>query len=428
MHNRLKNNIQNFTLIIISILISLILSEFLLRLYFFGRLSEPDYYNGSGLREPHETRGWTLVPDKVSLQSTLDYTVVERINSKGLRDIEHTYIPDKGRYRIVVLGDSFMEGYQVDLEKSFPRLLEKKLKDINADVVNMGVGGYGTTQELLTLKEEGLKYKPKLVIMAFFPSNDIVNNSEKLTRLLWVGSQSNIKIFGRPFAKKNNDNKIIITKPDYTRALKWTKEKRNKLRRDSEERTFLQRTVLYLFIELFVKQIQESNVRIPKYDPNILYGPFLADFNANKNGRSITKQEYRKIQDEAWNITKEMILQTRDLAKRNGAKFLLLVIPVKLQIDADFQNMIKRKFPYLKFELNKINKKISNFAKKNDIKYLDLLNTFKEKEKEKEKKLYFKFIDHVHWNENGHKVAANKVADYVYKNFILRSGKLTNEK
>ena len=44
------------------------------------------------------------------------------------------------------------------------------------------MGGYGTTQELLTLQHEVWKYSPDLVLLAVTTGNDISDNSRRLKR------------------------------------------------------------------------------------------------------------------------------------------------------------------------------------------------------------------------------------------------------
>ena len=45
-------------------------------------------------------------------------------------------------------------------------------------MINLGVGGFGTLQELLVLEQEGLRFDPDLVILAFYFGNDVANNSK----------------------------------------------------------------------------------------------------------------------------------------------------------------------------------------------------------------------------------------------------------
>ena len=68
-----------------------------------------------------------------------------------------------------MLGDSFIEAFQVPFEKTVGEVLGRELSTLRGtpvEVLNFGVGGYGTTQELLTLKQQVWKYSPDLVVLA----------------------------------------------------------------------------------------------------------------------------------------------------------------------------------------------------------------------------------------------------------------------
>lgn len=99
------------------------------------------------------------------------------INSHGLRDFEYDYRKDKNVYRILVLGSSLTFGYGVNMEDTFCKRLEGLLNSNNSDsrkqyqVINTGVTGYNTIQQLRFLKEEGLKYQPDMVMVFFVSSN-----------------------------------------------------------------------------------------------------------------------------------------------------------------------------------------------------------------------------------------------------------------
>lgn len=109
-----------------------------------------------------------------------------RINSAGFRDREHPVEKPAGHFRIAVLGDSYAEALQVPLENTFWAIMERELSACRTpgfwipEVLNFGVSGYGTDQELLTLQRKVWRYSPDLVILAMTTGNDIRNNSPVL--------------------------------------------------------------------------------------------------------------------------------------------------------------------------------------------------------------------------------------------------------
>lgn len=98
------------------------------------------------------------------------YDYLGKSNNLGYRDVDHTVEKPPGVYRIVVLGDSIGAGLRVDrYEDVFPSVLEKLLRErgVNAEVINFSVSGYNTQQEVETLKDRGLRYRPDLVLLAY---------------------------------------------------------------------------------------------------------------------------------------------------------------------------------------------------------------------------------------------------------------------
>jgi lysophospholipase L1-like esterase len=92
------------------------------------------------------------------------------INDLGYRDVNHPVAKPPGVLRITVIGDSIAQGTGIEDEKAiFPRALETSLraKGVPAEVLNFGVAGYNTQQEVETLVTKGLAYSPDVVVLAY---------------------------------------------------------------------------------------------------------------------------------------------------------------------------------------------------------------------------------------------------------------------
>ncbi len=99
-----------------------------------------------------------------------------KTNSFGLRGSEVSKTKPENTYRIIFLGDSFVFGWGVEEEKTFVRVMERELNASNkfakkVEVLNFGVPGYSTFQEVELLKEKGLEFNPDAVII-YFVEND----------------------------------------------------------------------------------------------------------------------------------------------------------------------------------------------------------------------------------------------------------------
>lgn len=93
-------------------------------------------------------------------------------NSYGLRDQEVSLEKLPNTYRIFAVGDSFTYGHGVQREQTWVKQLEALLNDArdNAfqyEVLNGGVPGYNTQQELIHFKEIGQQFQPDLLILQF---------------------------------------------------------------------------------------------------------------------------------------------------------------------------------------------------------------------------------------------------------------------
>jgi len=106
------------------------------------------------------------------------------INAQGQRDdVDRPTAKPDGVYRVVVLGDSFTFAGKVPLEDTFARQLERAVARADAsrryEILNLAVPGYNTEQEMLTLKERGLAYRPDLVVVNF-----VLNDAGRMVQLV----------------------------------------------------------------------------------------------------------------------------------------------------------------------------------------------------------------------------------------------------
>jgi hypothetical protein len=86
-------------------------------------------------------------------------------DSNGFRQASSSPLPSTRHPRIVVLGDSFTFGDEVNDEESYPARLQQLLPE--TAVFNFGVVGYGHDQMLLQLQRYGSEYAPDIVILGF---------------------------------------------------------------------------------------------------------------------------------------------------------------------------------------------------------------------------------------------------------------------
>ena len=136
-------------LILFGVIFGCLLAEVALRV---SGYSYPEFY------QPDAVRGYALRPIMEGWYRKEGAAYI-RINNDGLRDVEHSKAKPPGIVRIAVIGDSYPEAFQIPMEDAFWSVMSRKLDQCGVfagkkvEVINFGVSGYGTAQELLTLRE-----------------------------------------------------------------------------------------------------------------------------------------------------------------------------------------------------------------------------------------------------------------------------------
>lgn len=170
---RIRINLQNLTLLLVSFLFILVLTNLLYVAFFKKEAASPlpikTYTRRStleGLRNEH-------IPEATTSVEGIEIS----INSYGFRDHAFSFEKPDHVCRIVALGDSFTFGQGVPIESTYSKQLEqllneKKDGDRKYEVLNAGVQGYNTVQEALVLRRRILPLKPNFLILGFTETND----------------------------------------------------------------------------------------------------------------------------------------------------------------------------------------------------------------------------------------------------------------
>jgi lysophospholipase L1-like esterase len=173
---KLKNMFINISILILSTITIFIVAEYIVRLLYkdetvlFPRYHTDAQYGEFTLRR--------MRPNSEFWHTSQDGSWRFVINKQGLRNYkDFEYEKPEGTIRIISLGDSMTQGYEVRQDYTFSVIIEKYLNNhgLNAEVINAGVSGFSTAEELLFLENEGIKYKPDFVILGFF-ANDFLDN------------------------------------------------------------------------------------------------------------------------------------------------------------------------------------------------------------------------------------------------------------
>ncbi|HTM56804.1 MAG TPA: SGNH/GDSL hydrolase family protein [Candidatus Udaeobacter sp.] len=156
----MKRLLANLGVLAVSAIASLLLVEVALRLLgFHPWFATPDPVIGDRLRAGARYR-WTAEGFSEG-----------RINSAGWRDHDYSEAKPPGTTRILFIGDSFVAGFEVPLDSTFHKRLERRLnadaKSTRFQVLALGEPGLGTTQEERVYETWGRRYDPDIVAVLF---------------------------------------------------------------------------------------------------------------------------------------------------------------------------------------------------------------------------------------------------------------------
>ena len=328
---------------------------------------------------PDETLGWVHPAN-----STFEYDgnsgrTVVAFNSKGLRSEEHVYEKVNDTYRILVLGDSYVEAADVSMEHTFVSNLEAQLRKAGcrSELINSGVGGYGTDQELLFLRYEGWKYSPDLVLLMFTIDNDVHDNM--------------VKNYCR-----QTEQGIICQAPD--RIGNWR-------RGVVATKAFLQaHWHTYSFLQEKTARIRQ--VRL------ILQWLGLSEFkDANEMQQQVPMplnlflREAPTEVTRGWDLTKAIVREVHEEVIGRGVEFAVALIPSNLQLDQDTFRQATQEFklPLSTLDRTKPNDIMVEFGQNQGIFTIDLLESFLTAQRNGER------VVDGHWNVLGHQLVAEQM-------------------
>jgi hypothetical protein len=149
----------------------------------------PGEYQTAVLTAPSSTAVTRVnIPNRAGWKQSSEFRAHVRVNSHGLRGPEILTAPAAGAFRVLVLGDSFTFGAQVDEDETFVVRLGHYLRRNAArsglefgeiETINAGVDGWSTRDELAWLRAEGIRLQPDLVVLMFFAGNDPGENYDQ---------------------------------------------------------------------------------------------------------------------------------------------------------------------------------------------------------------------------------------------------------
>lgn len=418
--------VQNILLVVLSIFFTLFLVELFLRcvgpsgiIDRFWRRNITRVASGTYFAKFDKQLGWFPIPklqaERVHPQG--DFRCDVKINSKGLRDYEYSYKKPVETYRILLLGDSFTQATQVDIENTVAKQLEKKLA-FNQNkkafqVISGGVGAFGTDQEYLFYKTEGYKYQANLVLLLFYIGNDVRNNSYKLESYYRNG-----KIY-KPFFEVRAGE-----------LVKWSGKMNACYGLESFQNPLFQWLQIhseffrYLSINpVSLSLLKRIDFQLSRLKPEFKKTSFeVSSITVNPRmplDYNLFYVPLPRVWEESWIVTEQLILNLHQEVLQHRAKFGVVIVPAAIQVDEDikarqFQSLLES--TRTSFNLAQPDERLYNFLNKQKISYIWLLPQFREGFQKLHRSYYYP--NNLHWNAEAHHFAAEILFDWIQKLFL----------
>lgn len=241
------------------------------------------------------------------------------VNDDGLRDVAHRRGPDPARYRIALMGDSYTLAWQVDLEDTYWNVARRALEACEhvpggrpVEMINFGMAGYGTAQELRMYETRARPYAPDLVLLAFLSGNDVSDSHRALTsnhmRPFYVLRDGELVLDdsfrdGRDYQQRQSPGwRLSVSLSEISRVVQILNEARNRLTARTRSR--------------------QATADRPEIGPGGELG--LSD--------AIYLESPPAEWEEAWRVVEALVARFDETVRADGASFFVMTLSNGIQV------------------------------------------------------------------------------------------------
>ena len=337
----MKSLFYNFLTILVSILFALSAAELFVRYSHNAYPFDIEMVRLAYLTDKDKNLRWRFPPK-------------EGRNSLGLRNREIT-AKKENVFRILFLGDSLIWSGKTRSGEQYTQVIENNLNQAlksekKIEVINAGIPGYTTYQEMEFLKAYGLDMEPDMVILGFV-FNDLFYK----------------------YLHKPTEKELLSHEPQ---------AELNQFDTNSTVGSVFAKSYLAHSIAYIIERIQNKLARRP-----YLSFEHRRDF-------------YLAWKPYGWRHSERLIAQMKQLLDKKNIQFNVITFPVSSQVDKSVLSFDEKYVLYPQSRIKEI-------AAKNNIPFYDLTNSI---QNNGDLKLY---KDYLHFNSNGNDIIAKELTQYL---------------
>jgi hypothetical protein len=317
--------------------------------------------------------------------------VENAVNSLAIRGPE---IPEKepGEYRVLLIGDSFVQADEIAFEKTMAELLNKSLGYKKIRVIQHGIGSWSPLLELNWLLKEGFDLKPDLVI-DFLCIND------------FYGSYA---MADTSYTKQAEfDASGLPVKFNVSSGSSWWKPRLLDLpRRFFQKNASFTQSQIDSWLSMDRSLVRSSlDVSIPN---DVKFSNLIKDIVLLSRPADSWDEETLKTVSLSLGYLEKM----NQVVKENNASLALTFVPLGWNVSLN-ENIEGRKaygFSSILLPLGGIEEKVREFSLENKIDYINIYDRFKELSSSSEK---FFLANDGHFSAKGQEVVSEIISDYL---------------
>jgi len=384
----MSERLKGLVVVLLSASVCVLASELFLRVLFpqstYNRLlaSSPRMFRESDLF-PYE-----MIPSYKGKLIREEFETTITLNSMEYRSREFN-VDKRGRFRVLVVGDSFTFGWGVEDNETYPARIEKIVANEHhrndVEVINASFAAGSPDIYYLFIKERGLQLKPDLILIGFFVGNDIVDRRE-FVQVEWTKTDRE----GLPLQIKSLDSEV--------ENGRWVKKQKR--------RQLIYRLPILRNSHLFHLLVSSGRglKRLLKSESERLletFNPYIYDATYSERTRAAVQR------------TQTLFRAMAKLAASQKVPLAVIMIPAREQVHAEQLHREVRRSR----DLDKPQRVFGAFFDAEHIPYLDLLPGLRAKAQGNE--FYFRYD--LHWNAKGHEFAAGTISTFLVDNSLLRA-------
>jgi lysophospholipase L1-like esterase len=351
--------------------IALLLGEGVVRLFAPQQLIKPN----TGVWRPDNLLGWRHNENVDIVVNTGERPARFVSDHRGYRVNAPGEFPSPARpeFRVLAIGDSFVEGLIVNGEETFVKLIERDLAEsgVAAEVINGGVGGWTPRQYLLETQRVLAHERFDAGIVFLYVANDLIREDEGFAVVNAHGRRHHLR-WPRSFRHGEVVDAVLYPIND---CLETSSHLFVFLKKRGETIASRLGLTAYYFPDVFVR----------------------TDANTGR-----------------WKNTAEICRRIDDEFQRHGASTVFVLLPTVYQVYEDvFYRYVKNfSVPVDSVDLEQPNRELAEqMAITVDAPFVDLLEPFRERA-ESGDRLYGKVDRHL--NETGHRAVAEELLPIVH--------------